>query len=46
MASSDFVVIDTVHNNNHGESALLVLVFLFNHFQAIFVAVHTDTQRK
>ena len=47
MANSSFVVINTTHNNAHGESVLLVSslsVLLI--VAAILVAVHTDGQSK
>ena len=50
MANSGFVVINAVHNNDHGESVFLdsslsVLIILLV-VAAIFVAVHTDGQSK
>ena len=49
MANSGFIVINAVHNNDHGESvfsvsSLSVLIILLV-VAGIFVAVHTDGQR-
>ena len=50
MANSGFVVINAVHNNDHGESVLLVsslsVLIVLLVVAAIFVAVHTDGQSK
>ena len=50
MAYSGFIVINAVHNNDHGESIFLasslsVLIILLV-VAAIFVAEHTDGQSK
>ena len=48
MENSRFVVINTVHNNGHGESVLFVSSFsvliVLLVVAAIFVAVHTDAR--
>ena len=50
MANSGFIVINSVHNNDHGESVLLVsslsVLIILLVVAAIFVAVHTDGQSK
>ena len=49
MTNSGFIVINAVHNNDHGEPVLLVsslsVLIIFLVVAAIFVAVHTDDQR-
>ena len=50
MTNSGFIVINSVHNNGHGESVFLVsslsVLIILLVVAAIFVAVHTDGQRK
>ena len=50
MANSRFVVINTVHNNGHGESVCFVSSFsvliVLLVVAAIFVVVHTDARSK
>ena len=50
MANSGFIVINSVHNNDHGESVLLVsslsVLIILLVVAAIFVAVHMDGQSK
>ena len=50
MENSGFIVINSVHNNDHGESVLLVsslsVLIILLVVAAIFVAVHTDGQSK
>ena len=46
MANSGFIVINSVHNNDHGESVFLVsslsVLIILLVVAGIFVAVHTD----
>ena len=50
MANSGFIVINAVHNNDHGESVFLVsslsVLIILLVVAGIFVAVHTDDQSK
>ena len=50
MANSGFIVINAVHNNDHGESVLLVsslsVLIILLVVAGIFVAVHMDGQIK
>ena len=50
MANSDFVIINTVHNNGHGEFVLLVsrlsVLIILLVVAAIFIAVHMDARSK
>ena len=50
MANSGFIVINAVHNNDHGESVFLVsslsVLIILLVVAAIIVAVHTDGQSK
>ena len=50
MANSGFIVINSVHNNDHGESVFLVsslsVLIILLVVAGIFVAVHMDGQSK